>query len=594
MQDIKPTQRLTNARYGGQKIVELNYPKGTYSKSDMEKLIKIQQQKYKGEPLMLMSSIKLDRGYRSMKAFGVDQNVHIDLYGNESNESDHFCIYMWKQKDFFGGNDEHNDCLYIAIMKALNLTELRKSWSTASKFKKRLDLERDDKVSIKKLPIIEEALNININVTGDYIYTSQNKYSKTANLKLINSHYTLDTSKKSNDLIKTISYKEQKIYMSYEDKDEVLIYDGKSEQVYSYDKYYEIKNDIFGKIAIVKATNKDDIIEQYNNHIKNIKDIKSKSDGLIDYWSCGGSHKNAVLKLFHNFTKGVEDPEQISELEEEWLKDCFQGGLIFGKDITLDNATAYDVNSAYASILKHSGFKVPIKQGDFKQVDKLGEIVPYGIYRCVITKSGNYDTDKLFKFNSLNKYTHTDIYVARKLKLNIELIIDHEANCLLYGAGKCINGARLFKTIVDYLYKLKVDKVTYGKIMLNTLWGALCEKSYVFKAVYDSNEYYNIPEDCTILSISPTKKGNLVSYSKKGRYFKLNYARFGPFLTAVVRKLVADVIYPHKEIVHRCHTDGFICEQPITDIKLSSEIGDFKIEHQGKCKINNSMNVEWI
>lgn len=598
LKNIKTQQRLTNARYGGHKIVEINFPRGNYSKSDMEKLIKTQQEKYAGEPLMFMPSIKLDRGYRSMKAFDVDsKNVHIDLYGNESNTSEHFCIYVWKSREQAGGtDDDHNDCLYKAIIEALNVSELRKSWRTAKKFKRRLELARDDKVPISKMSIIEEALNININVTGDHSYTSAMEHSKTANLKLKNGHYYLDKSKKSKDLIKTVSYKEQAIYMAYENIDDVLVYDGKKVEIFPYDKYYEIKNDIFGKIAIVKATNKDDIIEEYNNHLKNMKDIKEKSNGLINYWNCNGSHKNAVLKLFHNFTKGVEDPDPITELEEEWLKDCFQGGLIFGKEITLNTATAYDVNSAYASKLKHSGFKIPIKQGEFKKITKWFDdgVIPYGIYRCIISRSGDYDTDKLFKFNSLNKYTHTDIYTARNLKLNIELIVDNEANCLLYGAGKCINGARMFTTIVDYLYNLKSNNVVYGKKMLNTLWGALSEKSYIFKAVYDTKDYYNIPEDCTILSISPTSTGNLVSYSKKGKYFKLNYARFAPFLTSVVRKLMVDTIYPYREIVHRCHTDGFIIDGSIPNLPLSSKIGDFKIEHQGKCKINNSMSVQWI
>jgi hypothetical protein len=595
LQNIKPVQRLTNATYGRAKIVELNYPKRKYTKSDMEKLIKIQQDKYKGEPLMLMPSIRLQRGYRSMKAFSVDQNnVHIDLYGEESEESEHFCIYMWKTKEQAGGTDEHNDCLYDCMLKALNLVELPKSWNTKTKFKIRLGLERNDKVHVDKISIIEEALNININITGDYTYTSPHTHSKTANIKLVNGHYYYDTSKKSNDLIRTISFKDQKIYFAYECLDNVLIYDGKNEIEMSYENYYEIKNNIFGDIAIIKATKQNKIIEEYMSHVKYMREVKEKSNNLIDYKNCGGSHKNAVLKLFYNMSKGIEDPEQITELEEEWLKDTFQGGLIFGESITLENATSYDVNSAYPSILKHSGFKIPVKQGDFQRITEITDIIPYGIYRCVIKRSGNYHTDKLFKFNSLNKYTHTDIYVARKLKLDVGLIIDDEANCLLYGAGKCVNGARMFKTIIDYLYNLKLNNVKYGKIMMNTLWGALCEKSYVFKSVYDDKESYNIPEDCTILSISPTNKGNLVSYSKKGRYFKLSYARFGPFLTSVVRKLMTDTIYSHKELVHRCHTDGFITQTPIDDIELSSEIGKFKIEKQGKCIIKNSMEVIWF
>ena len=56
---------------------------------------------------------------------------------------------------------------------------------------------------------------------------------------------------------------------------------------------------------------------------------------------------------------------------------------------------------------------------------------------------------------------------------------------------------------------------------------------------------------------------------------------------------MADTIYPYKEHVYRCHTDSILSSKPIPDIKLSTEIGDWKIDHSGKCKINSAMSVEW-
>lgn len=593
LKKIEPKQRLTNARYGGHKIVELNYPKGKYSKEDMEQLIKIQQQKYKSEPLMMMPTIRLKRGYRSVKAFSVDDDFHIDLYGEESDESEHFAIYIWKAFDNNGGSDEHNDCLFWAIVKSINKAEIKPSWATPKKFKKRLGLDRDDKVHISAMPEIEEALKININITGDHVYTSPHNNSKTANIKLVNGHYSYHSTK-SQELIKTVPHKKQKILMAYESTNNVTVYSGESVETWSYEKYYEIKNNIFGDYCVVMCSNIDTIIEEYNEFHNNANVIKHKTDGLINYFECGGNHKNVALQLFYNFSKGVQDPESITELEEKWIKDAMIGGLIFGTKCNLKQAICYDMNSAYGYAMQFSGFKIPIKQGDFKCIDKLTDIVPFGIYRCNIKKSNDQNTNKLFRFNVHRKYTHIDIYVARKLGLQIDLINDGQANCLIYGAGKCINASKMFKTMIDYLYNLKCEKLTFAKRILTCLWGGLCEKKVISKTAFNPDQPYEIPADSELLGIRPTKKGDLILYAKRGKYFKTNYARMAPFLTAFVRKQMAYAIYPHKEHVHRCHTDSILSDVTISELDLSPAIGKWKIEHQGSCKIYNSMKVDWI
>ena len=41
-----------------------------------------------------------------------------------------------------------------------------------------------------------------------------------------------------------------------------------------------------------------------------------------------------------------------------------------------------------------------------------------------------------------------------------------------------------------------------------------------------------------------------------------------------------------------CNTDCIVSTKPRNDIKVSTEIGDFKIEHEGTCWING-MNIRW-
>ncbi len=595
MENIKPVHKLTNARYGKHKVVELNFPKRQYSKTDMEQLIRIQQEKYAGNPLTFMPAIHLDRGYRSMKAFTIDTpNVKIDLYDEESNKSDHFVVYVWKNNAKKGGNDDkHNDCLFYCFVKAINVNEMPDSWSKPYKWKKRLGLERDDQIDVKDIPIIENKLKCNVHVTGDCIYTSSCKFPRTANIKLVNNHYTYNNTK-TNDLIKTaICFKEQKMLMCYECDDKVYTYDGVEFSEISIQQYWDYKSDLFGNIAILNCKVKENLQQEYEIYIQNMKSIKEASKGLINYWKSGGNHKRASLILFHNCTKGVADPEIITELEESWIMDAFTGGLIFGENIELDSAISYDINSAYPNILRKSCFRIPMKQGRFSSIDEFHDVIPFGIYRVRIHKSNNKDTDKLFRFNPWNKYTHTDIYTARKLNLKIELMKDDEANALLYGSGTCITSSVMFKNMVTLLYELKRKKVPFAKEVINSIWGALCEKNMIHKVIKQSGETFDIPEGCRIVNIRPHRDGHLVQYSYYGRYFKLNYARFAPFLTATVRKLMADTIYPYKEDVYRCHTDSILSSKPIPDIKLSTKIGDWKIDHSGKCKINSAMSVKW-
>jgi hypothetical protein len=169
-----------------------------------------------------------------------------------------------------------------------------------------------------------------------------------------------------------------------------------------------------------------------------------------------------------------------------------QGALIFAEVCDLDDAVCIDVNSAYPNAMRNTGFSVPMKQGDFSRITEFPEFITFGIYRCIIKKSGNKHTDKLFRFNKTNKYSHIDIANAKQLGLKVTLILDDEANCLLYGGGKRINGSRLFKSFIDFLYPMKCNGVEFAKKLLNVLWGALCERAKVYKALKEKFVTYQL------------------------------------------------------------------------------------------------------
>jgi hypothetical protein len=81
----------------------------------------------------------------------------------------------------------------------------------------------------------------------------------------------------------------------------------------------------------------------------------------------------------------------------------------------------------------------------------------------------------IFRPNEKNYYTHIDVNFAKELNYDMEIIEDGQPNFLSY-EGCLINGAKLFKPFVDYLYQFKHIGYKTIKVYLNSLWGFLCKK----------------------------------------------------------------------------------------------------------------------
>jgi hypothetical protein len=583
---IRPTQSITKGIVDGRKIIRISFPEGNYTRADGEKLVKRQMDKYKNQNFAMMPSIKLSRGWRSVKQISSkDNDFRIDLYGEESDSFNKFVIYVWRQPEQRGGKDDHNDCLFWCIAKCIGTSEMKDSWNYPYKFKKRLNLERDDPVHVSNFPYIEENLKININCVGDYTYVSQSKYPKNVNIKLQNGHFSYVHDHKKDNLIHKIAKNSQKLVLFHEGDTCVNLYDGHIQTKISFDEFEILRKDYFGPYCYLYCKTLKTIVDEYKQIMSCSEQIHKASNGIIDYSKAGYSHKKMILKLLYNFTRSIQEPEDMTPLEEEYIRNCFTGGLIYSKKCDLDNAVCVDINSAYPSFLKSTSFGIPMKQGTFTKVDNFDKIIPYGIYRAKISRSEDENINKLFRFNKLDYYTHYDIYTAREMGLQIQLIDDDQANALLYDGKSRTMACSIFNGLIDLLYKLKQEKVTYSKPLLSTLWGALCEKDNIIEILKDT---FEIPDGCKIIGGRPYGNTNMLEYVRIGGYFKHNYARFAPFLTSAVRRKVATVAFPIKENVYRIHTDSIVTDLSLDklNIKTSNKLGEWKIENQGMCKID--------
>ncbi|GBC41008.2 hypothetical protein GLOIN_2v1849173 [Rhizophagus irregularis DAOM 181602=DAOM 197198] len=97
--------------------------------------------------------------------------------------------------------------------------------------------------------------------------------------------------------------------------------------------------------------------------------------------------------------------------------------------------------------------------------------------------SGN---DILFRQNKRGVYTFIDLQRAKKLGLDIQLIQDGKPNALIYDREARIPGTVIFGEYVHFLFNIKNQGGVAGRVakrVLNTLWGALCQRKRNYKTL---------------------------------------------------------------------------------------------------------------
>ena len=601
--NLKLKQHDTKAFIGGNKLIATVFPSNNemYSKQQVHNLIKSFTAKYKDKPITFEVSVEIpDLGYRSGKSFSSSQNpVLPDQYAWE--ETRQFVVYAWKSPATQGAKSgENNDCLWECLCEArFPMKEIPFVWRSASKLKSQLELKRNSPICYTLIPKIEEGIKLNINCVGDYEYTSPNKYLRTITIKLNDGHYTL-VNNKDNQLVKSASYEVQSLCLYFSDGEFSTCYDGNEITTKPTEDIEMEKRNLFEEFVLVKTDlriegkikSNEDLIKEYNQYISDVQLLYDATNGSIDMKKYGYSINQTAKILVYQHFKTLPEPEPISQLESIWILNTFKGGLMYGENISIENGMEYDINSAYPYYMVQPNIDFPMKEGIFNQIDVLPEILSYGIYRVKIEASNNKHIDKLFRFNHLHYYTHFDIKMAKKLGLNITLINDGEANCLLYQQGR-LKGCSMFKNLMDYLFDLKRQKIPFAKEIINVIWGMLCERRKCYRITRPDGDKEIHIDDAVVLGIIPTATGHRISYMKNDRpVFVHNYARLGVFLTSRVRLALGEVMYPHKENIYRFHTDGFITDKEIPEINVGESIGQYKLK-QGKCMIKNCMTVKW-
>lgn len=567
---------------------------GYFTRNEIKDLVEEMVQQYGDKDyLRLMVSCNLDIGYRSGKSFNIKSHIQLpDEY--EWEYCDGFIVYAWKEthneprttsssssatvssateiNGSVGLDDDENDCLFNSIKEIIGLYRCPKNCKSSATLKQLLGLNRGDKIPLPRIEDIENIMKVNIHLVGQYNYSSKNKYSLNAYLDTTNDHVIpLKNNFKTKDLIVNVPKFQQSLVVYKIDDDIVKCYDGMSVFEMNLDNFYTEKRNRFGKKAYIKCIS-NCVIKEYHEIIKNTDILKQLHGGRFDLSRSGYKITNEALKCAYYTFMPFITPEPLTPNEHVWIHNSFKGGLIFNQSTTDTQLYEYDINSAYPAMMSDNHFTFPNKQGVFGKIKELPAILSYGIYRVVIEKSNDPHINKLFRFNTLNYYTHIDITTAKKLGLNVILIVDNDYNVLLY-TEKRLNGHLVFGEIIRHILYPTKKQSKLAKQIMNSIWGCLCEKQQ-YKRTTKKDIY--LTEEDELTNIEPTGKYHTVEYMKSKKYYKTNYARIGVFLTASVRSKMSLLMLPYKEKIVKCHTDSIVSITEL-DLPCSDDIGDFKL-----------------
>jgi len=242
------------------------------------------------------------------------------------------------------------------------------------------------------------------------------------------------------------------------------IIDGKTRIFYQdKNKVYHIKPEKFKKMRSNPRSSNYLLIKfnkrKYKTIQEQLKDtvteglfLKELTNGKINLFRTGSVAKTS-MQLFYDLNEEPDEPEPISEKENEFLLKAINGAMIWAKPYK-GKGYKYDVVSEYPSIMISKNLKIPYGGVTFhkitnKELREMG-VFKYGIYHCKV----HYPDERLFRVNDNNFYTHTDLnYVLNHLKYKLEMIEDGEDNAMIYSNLKSARST--FKPFVDYLFNFK-------------------------------------------------------------------------------------------------------------------------------------------
>ena len=224
-----------------------------------------------------------------------------------------------------GCSGKTNDCLYACFVQVFGKAD----WDTPAKFKKYLQIKRNDLVNADDhIDRIEKYINKQIFIEGDITRVPKINSKLSLHLHLKNGHYTVakNSLKKR---VKNVSYKEQKpITCHYDEKDICVCYDGEKEYTQDIIKIREIKkNKLSSDFIAIKVKDIQNLQKEYYSFITEATKVKELTGGLVNMFKTS-TYTNTALTLFNHFTKHIGEADKIRGAEALFILNTYRGGIM--------------------------------------------------------------------------------------------------------------------------------------------------------------------------------------------------------------------------------------------------------------------------
>jgi len=277
--------------------------------------------------------------------------------------------------------------------------------------------------------------------------------------------------------------------------------------------------------------------------------------------------------------------EQKEHLNHEFYQKCYGGGRVevFRKGIH-DHIYCYDVNSLYPSMMKFYDFPLPprIVTGYYSE-DEMG-IFPVSFIQhdrsippFFWSKSGN---GMEFIYEGAGVYTSVEIEEAKKYGIYMTI-----------GSGiRFLKRGKIFAKFVDHYYNLRLKNMENAlnlicKLTLNSLYGKFAEKG----------------EGETLRQLTDEERNELIKkgiginlYSEKFNLYQVDNVRqikhahkyLSAFVTAYSRCYMFKFLAEYADHIVYMDTDSIHMPIKMKEDYLGNELGQFKLEYEGKATYN--------
>eukprot|EP00050_Salpingoeca_kvevrii_P005416 m.282206 g.282206 ORF g.282206 m.282206 type:complete len:665 (+) comp11110_c0_seq11:211-2205(+) len=515
-----------------------------------------------------------------------------------------------------GLRDGTNDCLFKCLQEAfaahgpaLNRAESArlgarpgetlKPISSNACLKRCLGLHEKDKVPLSVLPRLEEMLKTRITVLGrddegqpcdanSYISTAD--YPRRLNLILRNGHYTIA---RPHILGRTLTPRAKKGRKR-------VLYADLAATMTTPEQLAQLR-----EWALQPRSAPVLIVPTAYSSMEEYLEIRQ---GLLDATALDldcfcGKIASLTMEYFRLRSHLLPVAPPLTAVETRFLLQAARGGLIKSapKEGWEGCAQAFDFVSFYPSLLMDPHTLLPNCVGEVKQLPAMApggqpyKFFSIGIYRAVVR-------DIPAKYRSLwnqpygrpAHFTHTDLATALMLGGRVDLVQDGQANAVVYDRRQCISAPDAFRSPIKNLFAAKQQGGKGAKMALNMMTGGLYARRTRRETLHDGAQ---TSADSGRLVRAMRIRGDwcVETYAEEHEAFSGPYPRFGAFLTAKGRYIMAKTLMPLADRLIRCHTDGFLLRAESADAqvpaalaaKIGTGLGQLKLERSGHCTVKS-------